>query len=63
MFSFLKYKCVYVMGVWKLGHMHAWVHICVYKEGGSAKIVKRKLWEMEGLERNAWTKVETDSKE
>lgn len=29
----------------------------------SARVGKRKSWEMEGLERNAWTKVETDSEE
>ncbi len=33
------------------------------EKGYSAEVAERKSWEKEGLERNAWTKAETDSKE
>ncbi len=36
---------------------------CEHKKGDFAKVEKRKLWEMEGLERNVRSKVKTDSKE
>lgn len=38
-------------------------YLCELKKGDSAEVGSRKSWEMDGIERNAWSKVETDSKE
>lgn len=38
-------------------------YLCKLKNGDSAEVGSRKSWEMDGIERNAWSKVETDSKE